>query len=247
MKKVLGIAAIFIASYVVFAACYAPASLLTNSIALPKHVAIEQLEGTLWHAKAKRVNVGEVSVSDLDAQVNFFSLLLLSPEVNVTFGDRLGESPQGSASIVVDSETIAAKDARISLPASLVAPYVKSPVPIEAFGMVNADIASIIYQGNTCSEAIGKVNWERAAVSSLGETIELGRFDGQLRCDNKQPVLDISPNNLLGLSFSARLLANGRLTGSGFIKPDENFPPKLKDLLQFIGKPDNQGRYRIRL
>jgi len=35
------------------------------------------------------------------------------------------------------------------------------------------------------------------------------------------------------------------MSGNGFLKPGAKFPKVLNDVLPFLGKKDNQGRYRL--
>jgi general secretion pathway protein N len=38
---------------------------------------------------------------------------------------------------------------------------------------------------------------------------------------------------------------SGRVSGNGFLKPGAKFPPELINALPFLGRKDNQGRYRL--
>ena len=57
----------------------------------------------------------------------------------------------------------------------------------------------------------------------------------------------MDPNNNLGLSYRAQVKQGGRVSGSGYLTPAEKFPEQLKAALNFLGKADSQGRYRLKI
>ncbi|WP_286264536.1 type II secretion system protein N [Thalassotalea atypica] len=247
MKKVVTAVAVFIAVYTVFLVVNAPASILTYGAKLPKNIALHNFSGTLWQSHVERVDVDKFSVFDVNAQLSPLSLALLTPTVKVTFGGGLYEGPQGQGVISTDGERIDIIGAELEVAANTIAPFINSPIPVQAFGLIRANIERFDYQAGQCSNASGHVKWLNAALSAMGEQVELGQFDAELACVDNLLTLNIQPTNKLGLSFSGQLMKNGRLSGSGFIKPGAGFPSKLRELLSFLGKPDQQGRYRIHI
>lgn len=245
MKKVVGTVVSFIAVYIVFLVVTAPASLLVQWGDIPKNVHVGEVTGSIWSPKVASIDVQGVRIEQLDANLSPLSLLTLSPSVDATFGGSLSDGPSGNAELSVSGNTVTLTDTNIELPASLIAPHIQSPIPVDAFGLVNMTLNELDYQNGQCSVADGKVKWQRASVSALEQEIDLGDLSGALSCEEQLITLTILPDNNLGLSFKAQLTQQGRLTGTGFIKPGAKFPRQLKDALMFLGKPDNQGRYRI--
>jgi len=245
MKKVVGTVVGFIAVYIVFLVVSAPASLLVQWSELPKQVSVGEVSGSVWSPKIARIDVQDVSVHQLDAKVSVLSLLTFSPSVSASFGGALVDGPSGNVELNVSGNTFSLTQSNIELPASLIAPYIQSPIPVDAFGMVNLTLAELDYQNGQCSVADGKVVWQRAAISALEQEIDLGDFNATLSCEEQRITLTILPDNDLGLSFKAQLTPQGRLTGTGFVKPGAKFPAQLKETLMFLGRPDNQGRYRL--
>ncbi len=247
MKKVVGIAVGFIVVYVFFLISSAPASLISQFISLPNNVLMNNITGTIWQANIERVEMQTVNVHEVDIDLSPMSVLMLSPQVSVRFGGGLYDGPTGDANISISEQDLVIHHAHVELPAQQIVPYLKTPVPVEAFGLVQLDITTLSYSNGQCQNAEGRIAWQRGALSALGENIELGQFDGVISCQDNVLTVEILPKNTLGLSFTAQLNLQGRLSGQGFVKPAANFPAKLKDALVFLGKPDREGRYRIRL
>lgn len=251
MKKWFLYGGLFIAAYLVFLIATAPASLITSFVTLPKNISVAGLNGSIWQPKADQISAQvskqNIVVENVEANVSLLSLLMMSPSADISFGSTLSEGLAGVANVGASGNQIALNDVAIELPASLVVPYLKAPIPVEAFGMVQVNIDTLVMEQQSCIAAQGNISWQRAAVTALDNTVELGNFNGTLSCQQDVLTLDIAPKNNLGLSFSAYLRKNGRLTGDGTIKPGAKFPKVLNDVLPFIGKKDSQGRYRIKL
>ncbi|MDX1392558.1 MAG: type II secretion system protein N, partial [Rheinheimera sp.] len=58
-------------------------------------------------------------------------------------------------------------------------------------------------------------------------------------------VLTTDNNNVLGLDVTAVINA-GQLQVNGTVKPDATMPKEVHQAMQFLGRPDAQGRYTIR-
>lgn len=246
MKKNIGITLGFIIVYVIFLVVLAPASLLTKGVTLPNYVQLQGLSGTLWQPKISRLVVQNLTIHNIEAKLSPLSLITLSPVVAANFGGGLDEGPEGKTTLELTSQSLQLTDTQVEFSADLVVPYLPSPVPIEAFGLVIVDVETLTMEGGKCMNAGGVVRWRKGALAAFNESVDLGEFTGQISCQNSMLTLDIAANNSLGLSFTAQVSSNGRVSGSGFVKPGASFPAKLKDLLSFIGKPDSQGRYRVR-
>lgn len=246
MKQKIGIAVTFIAVYFVFLVVLAPVSLIKSWITLPNNIELHSLSGTLWQPNLARLDIENLSVYDIEARLSPLSLLLFSPKVNAEFGGGLNDGPQGKATLELSSDLFSLTNTYVEFPANLVVPYIQSLLPVEAFGLVVVNVQELVMKAGSCVVAKGDVNWRSGAVSALNETVEVGNFNGNLSCESSLLTLTITPDNNLGLSFKAQVSHTGRIGGNGFVKPGKNFPSKLNDVLSFIGRPDNQGRYRVR-
>jgi general secretion pathway protein N len=91
------------------------------------------------------------------------------------------------------------------------------------------------------------LQWRNAGITAFDKKVEFGTLKAKLTCDKGELVVDINPENDLGLSYRAQLKQGGRFSGSGYLTPGTKFPEQLRSALSFLGKPDNQGRYRLKI
>lgn len=247
MKKWFGFGAVFIVCYLIFLIATAPASLVLNQVKLPKDVMVQGLSGSIWHAKAQKVYVQNTVIENVNAELDVISLLSFSPSVDVTFGDAMLPGPEGAMAVSFVAGNLHINDANVLLPANMIAQQLPLPIPMAAQGVVELDIPSYEQGKPLCQSLTGSVNWRRAKVNAMEQSITLGRIGGDLRCDKGAIALEIKPDNTLGLSYNAFIGANFKVSGNGYLTPGNEFPEQLKDVLPFIGSPDRQGRYRLRL
>ncbi|HEY9043661.1 MAG TPA: type II secretion system protein N, partial [Rheinheimera sp.] len=92
----------------------------------------------------------------------------------------------------------------------------------------------------------GNASWQDARLQTpTGTWLELQNLFGELGCDNGTIVLTTDGANLLGLDIKAVLNAE-QLLVNGTLKPDASMPKEVHQAMQFLGKPDAQGRFPIR-
>ena len=245
MKKILSYILIFVSAYLIFVIATMPAQFVVNQLTLPKEIKLQGISGSIWHSKIKSVTNEYIDMTDIEAELSFWSLLSLSPSIDVRLGDPLKRGPMGSLSIALINDSIRITDADIIIAANDVIANTKLPIPIDARGDVELDIASFQLGKPVCSELIGQVSWPKAKIKALDESIELGSLKAKLACEQGALTLIIDEDNDLGLTYTAYVRKIGIISGEGYLTPGDNFPENVKPALSFLGKPDNQGRYRL--
>ncbi len=247
MKKNFAIAAIFLISYLVFLIATLPSAVVLKQITLPKQVAISGVQGTLWQTRINQLVVGELLIEQLDVQLSFWSLFTLTPKLDITFGDPLLSGAEGQLVLSISSQTAVVTDLAIFVRANEVAQQLTLPLPLSAQGEVALAISEMSFnlQNNQCLTAKGEVNWSKAGVVALEQNIKLGRFSADINCEDGTLALLVSPKNDLGLTFSAYVRQGGKISGTGYLQPGAKFPQALNSTLPFLGRKDNQGRYRL--
>ncbi|MDX2368701.1 MAG: type II secretion system protein N, partial [Colwellia sp.] len=170
------------------------------------------------------------------------------PKLFITFGDAFTAGPEGELELVLSSEKAKIHDLKLLLKANEVAQKITLPLPISAQGdveliVLNAEVD--LKDNNKCIVLDGTVVWSKAGVIALEQSIKLGDFNADVSCENGALALIISPKNDLGLTFNAYVRKGGNISGNGYLKPGSKFPQALNDALPFLGKKDNQGRYRL--
>lgn len=258
MKKWFTLGAIFLTSYFIFLLSTLPLPWVMNKITLPKNIVFNGVSGTVWQGNIEQVLIinaaNRTEVQQVKTALSFWSLLSFSPKVDVVFGDALLAGPEGKLSVAVSQEQVALTDVVLIMPANDVAQQAKLPLPVTAKGEFELQMAQIIFSlsEQTCQQASGNLNWSGAGVIAMKETIKLGQLKADISCEKGDVIAKISPQNNLGLSFSANInikdsMQRNRLTvsGKGYLKPPASFPEQLQAALPFLGRPDKDGRYRL--
>lgn len=250
MKKWFGVAAIFFSSYIVFLISTMPLAFLVSSIELPKKTYLENVSGTIWQGHIGRASIEQVELDNIETDLSFWSLLILSPAIDVSFGDSMSSGPEGKFSLTASFSQIAFTEVELYLSANDIAKKLPLPFPVTAQGNAEVMLSSITFDHSdkiSCVQAQGDINWSRAGVIALDNTIKLTKVSAELACEKGDVTAKLSPKNNLGLSVDARLnLARQKLSGKGYLKPGAKFPAELKPALSFLGRVDNQGRYPIK-
>jgi general secretion pathway protein N len=170
---------------------------------------------------------------------------MFDPTVMLSFGGALVSGPEGKLTASQLLEKIKLTDVDISLAANQIAQKLNLSIPIEAHDFIDLEIDEFIVGKPICEQMKGSVKWKKASVTALSEKVNLGALSADLTCEKGALTFTISPKNDLGLTFTAYLSSMKKASGNGFLKPGANFPEKIKPILPFIGKVDNQGRYRL--
>jgi len=248
MKKKFVVGLVFLMAYFVFLIATLPATVLFNQVSLPKNLSLSGISGSVWKTKVEQVAVGETVIKQVETELGFLSLLSLAPTLPVTFGDPLLSGPEGELDITFSKGVIEIDNLRLLLKANDIAQQLTLPLPVTAKGDVEINLSHAainIEDSNKCIAADGMVTWSKAGVLALEESISLGRFNAKIGCEDGVLALLLSPENNLGLTFSAYVRQGGGVSGNGFLKPGNDFPKALSNTLPFLGRKDSQGRYRL--
>jgi len=252
MKKYLLASGLFFVFYSVFVILTLPINVALAWIDLPKGITLSNPSGTIWNAEFAQITIEQsrqsrVKINKVSTDLSLSSLFLLTPSINIKFGDKLVDGPQGNLTLSGLLTMPEISHASISIAANDIAKELTLPIDTTAFGMVILTLDSYVVGKPLCANAQGKITWSKAALNAFEQTVELGTLKANVSCEKGALALEIDAKNNLGLSFLAYLRDKGRVSGDGYLIPGNNFPKKLHDLLPFIGKPDNKGRYRLRL
>jgi general secretion pathway protein N len=247
MKKKFAIAAIFLMTYLVFLIATLPSAVVLKQVTLPKHIALSGVKGTLWQTEIEQLTVGKTVIEQVDAKLSFWSLFVLTPKIDISFGDPLLSGAEGKLVLSINSKEMVVRDLSLFVKANDVAKQLTLPLPVSAQGELALELseASLSLQDNQCLTAKGEVNWSKAGVVVFEQNINLGRFSAEISCEDGSLAVQLSPKNNLGLTFNAYIHQRGKISGRGYLKPEAKFPKELNSALAFLGKKDNQGRYRL--
>ena len=252
MKKWLALGAIFFTMYLVFLIATLPASVALNAITLPKAVSIQGVSGTLWKTHIQQVdfvqrNKQTLTLQQVKASLSFWSVLTFNPAIDLEFGQPMLAGIQGKVTVSNLTADVTFTDGEIFIAANALAHQLPLPLPVTAKGDIRLNLIQFTLGKPICQVAMGDIQWSKAGVIALDESIKLGELKADFGCDKGALKLVVDPKNDLGLSFTARIKNNGKVSGNGFIKPGKAFPKSLSSVLPFLGNADSKGRYILRL
>ena len=245
MKKWFAYVATFLLFYMVFLLANMPASFVLAKVELPKEVKIQGVSGTVWQLSAKQLIYQQTQLQKVQVALSFWSLLSLDPELAINFGDAMLPGPEGHLTVSGLLGDIKASDIDITVAANMVAERLPLMFPMTAHNYLNLQMDDYLLGQPICQIAKGQIKWQKASITAFEETVKLGKVAAKLTCDKGVLVASIDPKNDLGLTFTANIHSADKVSGSGYLKPGAKFPEQIKPLLTFIGKADDQGRYRL--
>jgi general secretion pathway protein N len=234
-------------AYALFMVNLLPAAWLVKWAGLPPAVVIGQVQGTLWQGSATVVQYQGLQFQQVDWRFNGWSLLRLAPEFQLTAGNVAAHhQPYATAGLGYSFSGIEVKQALLRLPVSQLLPLIELPLPVAASGELLVEIQDYQQGQPWCSRLTGSASWLDARLQPpTGTWLELNSIIADLRCEQGSPVLITDGNNSLGLAVTAAV-DNNRLTVNGTLKPEASLPQEVHQAMQFVGRPDAEGRYTIR-
>ena len=236
-------------TYFIFLVKYMPANWAINlaSTHIPKTVAINEPQGTIWDGKINKLIVSGVGVVDVTWDLSFWSLLIGQISVELDGGQLRDANSvyfKGSAKTYwFNTNSFALEDFSAMLPAQSVLGQIKLPVPITARGRFKADIQDFSFE-QTCQALTGTGGWTNGVVNGLKGPIEFGSFDALFGCSDGVLNVTVDPKNRLSLDAKFSLQANGDYSVQGRFNIPEDMPEEVQQAAIFFGPPDAQG-FRI--
>lgn len=248
MKKYFSYGALFLCLFLTFLLASMPATFVLGQVKLPKNISLSSVSGTVWNMDVEQAIIADTTLNQVNARLSFWSLLTLSPSVTVTFGNPLIAGPEGILTVDISQERLLLTNVDVLVKANVIAQQISLPLPLTAKGDVEVILSEMIIDlanNNACLQAQGNITWQSAGVIALEQNIKLNQLAATIGCENKAISITVDPKNDLGLTFSAYIQGQGAISGQGHLLPGNKFPAELKQALPFIGRADNEGRYRL--
>lgn len=237
---------LFIVFALIFAIVKTPAALVVNLLPLPKGLAYQELEGTLWQGTIRQAQYNKQLISNIKWQLQTSRLFTGALAYQVSFGQprqMQDISGKGLVSAGITGKKI--EDAIFRMPAAQVKPLL--PIPMGAIaGRVIADIDEYVLGQPVCQQVAGHVSWHKAGVD-IGGNIEFGSIDANLSCEQGRLLAQFDGKNSLGLSGQARIESTNKFAFDGFLKPSADLPAVVHQGISLVAKVDAQGRYKVKL
>lgn len=234
-------------SYVAFLLVLMPLSWWIKLAPLPAQMQLGAVSGTLWQGEVATLRYQQLQLDSLQWKLNGWQLFTGALQFDLRSGSaQHPERPfiKSTARIGVGGSSL--HNTLVTVPVSAIVPMLTLPMPIAARGQLVLDIASY-HQGKPwCQQLSGNASWQQAQLQTpAANWLDLQSLFAELSCADGTVVLTTDGTNLLGLDITAVINAE-QLLVNGTLKPDASMPQEVHQAMQFLGRPDEQGRYRIR-
>ncbi|GAB2926973.1 type II secretion system protein N [Rheinheimera gaetbuli] len=237
-----------IASYLLFSLILMPASWLVKLLPIPAELKLGRVSGTLWQGEVSGGQYDSLRFDRLRWTLSGWALFAGKVQLALHSGSLQNPAlPYIKGVVSYGFSGAAVNDTMLAIPVAQLMPLLPLPMPVDGTGALVLDI-NVYQQGvPLCDTLTGNASWQDARLQTpTGTWLELQSLFGQLSCDKGTLVLTTDSNNLLGLDVKAVINAE-QLLVNGTLKPDASMPQEVHQAMQFLGKPDVQGRYPIRL
>lgn len=245
MKKWLAALSAFLTVYVFFLVAFIPANFVTNKVKLPDNIQLGNVSGSIWQSKIDTVLIEKTLINQVNINVNWLSTILFNPSIDITFGGSLYQGPEGHFNAKGFMSDLTISDLFVSVDANNLAQQLPLPIPVEAKNTISVTINEFVLGQPVCQQLVGNLQWSNAAITALSEQVPLGTLNAILSCVKGKAVVTLDENNDLGVSFTAQLDKGGAISGNGYLTPHNKLPKAVEQVLPFLGRQDQQGRYRL--
>ena len=241
--------AIAIAVYLIFVITTLPAQFGLWLVEIPKGLHVSGVSGSLWSGQAASVSWKGQTIDELSWKTNVTALLTGSLELYLVGGQNVSSDIEVKGTLGRGSSGWYAQELQFSVPATLAASAMSSPMPVELGGWIEGNIKQAQQGSPWCDVLDAQVEWTKASVEgmSLPAPLDLDDTMARLSCNNGSLVADISDKGqVLGLAVQG-VLDDKQYHLEGHMAPGSLFPDNFKQALSFFANPVGQGRYQIEL
>lgn len=250
VKRIIGLVLVFIVSAVIFIVALMPASVALEAVRdkLPPELQLGEASGTVWQGQIAGVVMQNYAVSTLKWQLQPWKLLTGKLGADVTLGKKRNPNELSATTEVtwgLFNQHLALKNTKARLKVSQAIEMFSLPVPTEAKGRIFLNVTEYQLGSPYCEALAGEITTPDLEVKGREGWFQLGELSGDLACKQGAVAMKIDPNNLLGLQADIKVAQGNQLSVTGFIKPDASLPQDVHQAVQFLGRQDSQGRYKV--
>jgi hypothetical protein len=226
--------------YLLFAVMTFPAGVALD-LFLPDGVSAQSVRGSLWNGEAHAVRAGTLAVRRLTWDTH--PLSLLAGRVSATIDAELADGKvQGRVGAAILGDALFGKELRGVLPLAAL----REALPLKGIaGRLWVRLDRIRIEDGWPSELTGTATLDGLQVS-LPETVEIGSFEIDLgRRDDGTLVGEFRDAEAALETTGSVIIVRGQYRIEGRARPTG--PGPVADTLKFLGTPDAEGFYPLRL
>jgi general secretion pathway protein N len=246
-KKLIPAAAVL---YLLFLLLLTPAAWWLKLVTLPASVKLGTVSGTLWQGEVQAVSLNGYVLPQVSWHLKPWSLFGGKLAADLDIGQiRQTSLPYAKASLAYGFSGLELNTSQLRLPVEPIVPLLKLRLPFQvaASGNLLLNVSSFRMGQPWCEEFSGKASWLDAKFQAPSGWIDLKALDARLSCEQGQLQLVTEAGNPLALNVTAVIGEKGRYQLNGTLKPDASMPKEVHQAMQFVSRPDAEGRFTIKL
>lgn len=246
-KKIIPAA---IGLYIVFLLLLSPAAWWLKLVELPAQIRVGPVSGTLWQGQIQAVSLNGYVVPQVKWQFRPWALFTGKLALALDIGQiRQTSLPYAKAEIAYGFSGLELSSSQLRLPVEPLIPLLKLRLPFEvaASGNLLLNIQQFSAGKPWCQQLTGKASWLDAKFRAPSGWIDLNALDAKLSCEQGQLHMVTDAANPLALNVTAVIGEQGSYQLNGTMKPDASLPKEVHQAMQFVSRPDEQGRFTLKL
>lgn len=218
---------------------------------LPPQVSVSQVSGSLWQGNIGALQIQGVPLTNVGWNWRVSKLLTGQLSIDVTVPAAAGNPLTVNGTVQAGLSGVSVDNLRSKGDLATLLQLSNTRLPLTTRGRwsVNVDAFAVSDPGPVkwCNQLRGDAQGQDIQVLVNGVWQNLGDFPVGLSCDNSGAVgLSMNGNNSLGLAFDGTVNSQD-IRIAGTVRPNPRTPEGLAKMLQYLGQPDAQGRYRFSL
>ncbi len=236
-----------ITAYLLFTLLLTPASVWLKLVTLPAQVQLGAVTGTVWAGQVTGVQAGPFYLPQLSWQLQ--PSLLWRGKLGLKLqGGNLRDAtfPYLSLQAELGLGQLALTNSNLRIPVAPVMSQLQLPMPVDASGAIVLNLKDFALGQPYCTALAGTASWQQAKFKAPTGWIDLQAIDAVLSCDSGNISLQTKTDNPLGLLVKADVL-QGSYQIAGTLKPAASMPKEVHQAMQFVGQPDAEGRFPLKL
>ncbi|MCL9780320.1 type II secretion system protein N [Vibrio sp. S4M6] len=238
--------ALLVLVFIISLIAHVPASLVVKYLPLPPQLSVSGVSGTVWTGSASNVRWQRTPLGEVDWQIHLAPLFLANLEAQVRFGRGSDLGLRGKGTMGYRFSGPYAKNVIASMPAEKVLRYVNPNLPVTLGGQMELSLRHVDFADTQTEKDIGTLAWNDSYLGSPIGSLKLGPVMADLQFSKGQWSLTGKQNNAqMSSEFSGQFSERSGYDVQGWFKPGAEFPTDLVKQLQWLGRPDNQGRFHF--
>lgn len=245
LKNALAWGGFGLAFYLLFLIASLPLAWLWPLLPLSEKLSATGIEGTVWQGRVASLRLEQADLTGLRWQWQPGSLLGGRLQAAFWLEGNHAE-PQGQGLVGLDFAGAYLTETDLRAPVDWAAALLPA-LPARLRGTLDLHVDRYEWADPWCRRLEGRLSWQQAGFRSVLGDVELLQADAELDCRDGALIAILSQQSTaLGVAGEASLDPMRRYRLDAILTPGSGLPKGLADSLNYVGRRDPQGRYRLR-